>query len=260
MAHNTLEFAKSQLEWMNDTLIKELELSRDRDNPFSVRCEVRSLNCLSRVPDPAGRGVPTSEWMACSFDCPNLFVGCQANSRRAPAQAHSRKPGTARLMVQTVARYKGQLEQALSGPRRVARQAVKDRTADKPMHLASGAALAEHSGLLLTARGADRCACSAGSSSCAATQMSWPTCPIAPSWCWRPCLAWMWGSAGSSLQTGPSTHAISSCSHSGQRWALSLHPCMRCTCGDIQGPSAHPKQSQQEPVHLHLHQHLFLGK
>ena len=50
MAHNTLEFAKSQLEWMNDTLIKELELSRDRDNPFSVRCEVCSSNCTKRLP------------------------------------------------------------------------------------------------------------------------------------------------------------------------------------------------------------------
>ena len=58
MAHNTLEFAKSQLEWMNDTLIKELELSRDRDNPFSIRCEMCSLICMKRLPDPAGHVRP----------------------------------------------------------------------------------------------------------------------------------------------------------------------------------------------------------
>ena len=58
MAHNTLEFAKSQLEWMNDTLIKELELSRDRDNPFSVRCEVCSWDYMQRLPDPAGWECP----------------------------------------------------------------------------------------------------------------------------------------------------------------------------------------------------------
>ena len=58
MAHNTLEFAKSQLEWMNDTLIKELELSRDRDNPFSVRYETCFKHCMKRLPDPAGRERP----------------------------------------------------------------------------------------------------------------------------------------------------------------------------------------------------------
>ena len=37
VAYNTLEFAKSQLEWMNEQVAKEFENSRDKDNPFSMR-------------------------------------------------------------------------------------------------------------------------------------------------------------------------------------------------------------------------------
>ena len=37
VAYNTLEFAKSQLEWMNETVAKEFESSKDKDNPFSMR-------------------------------------------------------------------------------------------------------------------------------------------------------------------------------------------------------------------------------
>lgn len=38
VAYNTLEFAKSQLEWMNEQVAREFESSRDKDNPFSMRC------------------------------------------------------------------------------------------------------------------------------------------------------------------------------------------------------------------------------
>ena len=37
VAYNTLEFAKSQLEWMNEQVAREFENSRDKDNPFSMR-------------------------------------------------------------------------------------------------------------------------------------------------------------------------------------------------------------------------------
>lgn len=37
VAYNTLEFAKTQLEWMNEQVAKDFEVSRDRDNPFSLR-------------------------------------------------------------------------------------------------------------------------------------------------------------------------------------------------------------------------------
>lgn len=37
VAYNTLEFAKSQLEWMNEQVAKEFENSREKDNPFSMR-------------------------------------------------------------------------------------------------------------------------------------------------------------------------------------------------------------------------------
>ena len=37
VAYNTLEFAKTQLEWMNEQVAKDFEVSRDRDNPFSMR-------------------------------------------------------------------------------------------------------------------------------------------------------------------------------------------------------------------------------
>lgn len=37
VAYNTLEFAKTQLEWMNEQVAKDFEISRDRDNPFSLR-------------------------------------------------------------------------------------------------------------------------------------------------------------------------------------------------------------------------------
>ena len=43
VAYNTLEFAKSQLEWMNEQVAKEFESSRDKDNPFSMRCDLQAL-------------------------------------------------------------------------------------------------------------------------------------------------------------------------------------------------------------------------
>ena len=48
VAYNTLEFAKSQLEWMNEQVAKEFENSRDKDNPFSMRCGavVPVLTCV----------------------------------------------------------------------------------------------------------------------------------------------------------------------------------------------------------------------
>lgn len=35
-AHNTLEYAKSSLEWMNESLTRSL--GHTRDNPFNTRC------------------------------------------------------------------------------------------------------------------------------------------------------------------------------------------------------------------------------
>ncbi len=43
VAYNTLEFAKSQLEWMNEQVAKEFENSKDKDNPFSMRYASLSL-------------------------------------------------------------------------------------------------------------------------------------------------------------------------------------------------------------------------
>lgn len=52
VAYNTLEFAKSQLEWMNEQVAREFENSRDKDNPFSMRymklCHTREE--LARLP------------------------------------------------------------------------------------------------------------------------------------------------------------------------------------------------------------------
>lgn len=44
-AYNILEFAKSQLEWMSDTLTRKFERSRDHPNPF----ETRSLKLMHSV-------------------------------------------------------------------------------------------------------------------------------------------------------------------------------------------------------------------
>ena len=48
VAYHTLEFAKSQLEWMNEQVAKEFETSRDKDNPFSMRW--RSLHPATIAP------------------------------------------------------------------------------------------------------------------------------------------------------------------------------------------------------------------
>ena len=48
VAYNTLEFAKSQLEWMNEQVAKEFESSRDKDNPFSMRYEVHECFAVDK--------------------------------------------------------------------------------------------------------------------------------------------------------------------------------------------------------------------
>ena len=93
MAHNTLEFAKSQLEWMNDTLIKELELSRDRDNPFSVRCEVCSLNSTQGLPGPAGWECPLPKGQHVHSAACTCLVGCQTSFLVGTWAANQRQQG-----------------------------------------------------------------------------------------------------------------------------------------------------------------------
>lgn len=41
-AYNTIEFAKSQLEWMSDDLARKFERSRDHFNPFDMRYSARN--------------------------------------------------------------------------------------------------------------------------------------------------------------------------------------------------------------------------
>lgn len=53
VAYNTLEFAKTQLEWMNEQVAKGFDSSRDKDNPFSMRlvpqqCPICELPLLTR--------------------------------------------------------------------------------------------------------------------------------------------------------------------------------------------------------------------
>ncbi|DBA85072.1 TPA: hypothetical protein ACH3X2_005797 [Trebouxia sp. C0005] len=106
VAYNTLEFAKSQLEWMNEQVAKEFESSRDKDNPFSMRyvklCHTREeLGRLPQGPKLVLATLPSLqagmardlflEWAA---DPKNLILFTQqaeAGSLGAKLQAHSLK-------------------------------------------------------------------------------------------------------------------------------------------------------------------------
>lgn len=117
VAYNTLEFAKSQLEWMNEQVAKEFENSRDKDNPFSMRylklCHTREeLGRLPQGPKLVLATLPSLqagmarelfvEWAA---DPRNLILftqAAEAGSLGAQLQAHSLKgpsPLTLQLLV-----------------------------------------------------------------------------------------------------------------------------------------------------------------
>jgi cleavage and polyadenylation specificity factor subunit 2 len=91
VAYNVLEFAKSQLEWMADSVGRTFEHSRH--NPFSLKCARRPLSAFADAWLPSAPGVVCSPFLSAALALLRSgWSWCAKRGGVLTAQAHEAVP------------------------------------------------------------------------------------------------------------------------------------------------------------------------